>query len=82
MRSIPGAKTKGMLHHTKGCIADCTLSIAILHHGTNDSLATSSPTETGDSIISLPSDTKKNVKEVMVSVLIIRNDKCDEKKRK
>lgn len=62
MRSIPGAKTKGMLHHTKGCIADCTLSIAILHHGTNDSLTTSSPTEPGDSIISLPLDTKQKCK--------------------
>ena len=39
------ATTKEMLHHTKDCIADCTPSIAILHHETNYVAAASSPTE-------------------------------------
>ena len=59
---IPSATTEGMLRHTKSCIVDCTPVFAILHHGTNDASATSSPTETVDRVISLASDTKKNVK--------------------
>ena len=53
MRSIPGATTKGVLYHTNGCIADCTPSIAVLHHGTNDVSATTSPTEIVDTITDL-----------------------------
>ena len=81
VRSIPGVTTKGMLYHIKDCVADCTPSIAILHHGTNDVSTTSSPTEITNSIISLASDTKRNVNDVMVSAFAIRNGKWDEKRK-
>ena len=81
VRSIPGATTKGMLYHIKDCIADCTPSIAILHHGTNDVSTTSSPTEIASSIIYLVSDTKRNVNEVTISALAIRNGKWVEKRK-
>ena len=76
------ATTKEMFHHTKGCIAGCTPSIAILHHGTNDVSATFSQIEIADGTISLTSDTNKNVNELMESALTIRNDKWDVKRKK
>ena len=44
------ATTKEMFHHTKDCIADCTPSIAILHHETNYVAAASFPTEISDKL--------------------------------
>ena len=35
VRSIPGAKTKGMIHHDKGCLEDTSPDFILLHHGTN-----------------------------------------------
>ena len=81
-RSILGATTTGMIYHTKNCIADCTASIFILHHETNDILTTSSTIEIANSIISLASDTTENVNMVMVLGLTIRNDKWGVKRRK
>ena len=36
IRSIPGAKTKGMIDHVKGCLEDTSPAFIILHRGTND----------------------------------------------
>ena len=35
VRSIPGATTKGMIHHVKGCLEDTSPDFIILHHGSN-----------------------------------------------
>ena len=71
-----------MIYHTKICIVDCTASIFILHHETNDILTTSSTIEIANSIISLASDTTENVNMVMVLGLTIRNDKWGVKRKK
>ena len=76
------ATTKEMFHHTKDCIADCTPSIAILHHETNYVAAASFPTEISDNIISQASDTTKNVNEVIELALTIPHDKWDLKRKK
>ena len=36
VKSIPGATTKGMKHHIKGCLEDNSLDSIILHVGTNN----------------------------------------------
>ena len=36
VKSIPGATTKGIKHHIKGCLEDNSLDSIILHVGTNN----------------------------------------------
>ena len=36
VKSIPGATTKGMKHHIKGCLEDNSPDSIILHVGTNN----------------------------------------------
>ena len=36
VKSIPGATTKGMMHHAEYCLVHFTPDIVILHCGTND----------------------------------------------
>lgn len=79
--SIPGTTRKGIPHHSKGCIADCTPRIAILHRRTNNVSTTSSLTEIADSIIPLAPGTKKKINEVIVSALTIWNDEWDKKRK-
>ena len=36
VKSIPGARTKGVKHHIKGCLEDNSPDSVILHVGTNN----------------------------------------------
>ena len=36
VKSIPGATTKGMKHHVRGCLEDNSPDTTILHFGTNN----------------------------------------------
>ena len=53
VRSIPGATTKGMIHHVKGSLEDTTPGFIILHHGTNDLNGNSKSQEIVDKILNL-----------------------------
>ena len=51
VRSIPGATTKGMIHHVKGCLEDTSPDFIILHHGKNDLNGNSTCEEIADKIL-------------------------------
>ena len=36
VKSIPGATTRDMFHHVKGCLEYTSPDFIILHHGAND----------------------------------------------
>ena len=77
VRSIPGATTKDMIHHVKGCLEDTSPDF-ILHHGTNDLNSSSTSEEIADKILNIPSiKTSKN--QVFVFGLVIRKDKLNKK---
>ena len=50
VRSIPGAITKGMIHHVKCCLKDTFPDFVILHHGTNDLNDNSTSEEIADNL--------------------------------
>ena len=53
VRSIPGATTKGMIHHVKGCLEDTSPNFIILLHDTNDLNGNSTSEEIPDKILNL-----------------------------
>ena len=53
--SIPGATTKGMIHHVKGCLEDTSPDFIILHHDTNDLNSNSTSEEIADKNIEFSS---------------------------
>ena len=58
VRSIPGAKTKGMIHNVKGCLEDTSPDFIILHHGTNDLNSNSTSEEIANKILNLAASIK------------------------
>ena len=58
VRSIPGAKTKGMIHDVKGCLEDTFPDFIILHHGTNDLNSNSTSEEIANKILNLAASIK------------------------
>ena len=79
VRSIPGAKTKDMIHHVKGCLEDTSPDFIILHHGTNDLNSNSTSEEIADKIFNLADSIKTSKTQVFVSGLVIRKDKLNKK---
>ena len=79
VRSIPGATTKGMIHHVKGCLEDTSPDFIILHHGTNDLNSNSTSEEIADKILNLASSMKTSKNHVFLSGLVIRKDKLHKK---
>ena len=79
VRSIPGATTKGMIHHVKGCLEDTSPDFIILHHGTNDLNSNSTSEEIADKILNLAASIKTSKNQVFVSGLVIRKDKLNKK---
>ena len=78
-RSIPGATTKGMTHHVKGCLEDTSPDFIILHHGTNDLNGNNTSEEIADKILNLAASIKTSKNQVFVSGLVIRKDKLNKK---
>ena len=58
VRSIPGATTKGMIHHVKGCLEDTSPDFIILHHDTNDLNSNNTSKEIADKILNLAASIK------------------------
>ena len=79
VRSIPGATTKGMIHHVKGCLEDTSPGFIKLHHGTNDLNSNSTSEEIADKILNLAASIKTSKNQVFVSGLVIRKDKLNKK---
>ena len=79
VRSIPGTTTKGMIHHVKGCLEDTSTDFIILHHGTNCLNGNSTSEEIADKILNLGASIKSSKNQVLVSGLVIRKDKLDNK---
>ena len=84
VKSIPGATTKGMKHHIKGCLEDNSLDSIILHVGTNNLKNKESVEDIANDIM----DTgifirnEKNVfvfkMNVLVSGLTVRRDRLND----
>ena len=73
--SIPGATTKGMIHHVKGCLEDTFTDFIILHHGKNKLNSNSISEQIEDKILNLAASIKTSKNKVFVSGLVIRKDK-------
>ena len=76
VRSIPGATTKGMTRHVKGCLEETSPDFIILHRGTNDSTSE----EIADNILNLAASVETSKNQVFVSGLVIRKDKLNKKR--
>ena len=74
IRSIPGATTKGMIHHVKSCLEDTSPDFIILHHGADDLNGNSTSEKIADKILNLAASVKTNKNQVFVSSLVIRKD--------
>ena len=79
VRSTPGATTKDMIHHVKGCLEDKSPNFIILHHGANDLNGNSTSEEIADKILNLAGSIKTSKSQVFVSGLVIRKDKLNKK---
>ena len=73
--SIPGARTKSMLHHGKGCLKHTFPDFIILNDGTNDLNGNSASQGVADKILNLATLIKTSKNQVFVSSLVIRKDK-------
>ena len=78
-RSIPGATTKDMIHHVKGCLEDTSPDFIILHYDTNDLNGNSTSEEIADKILNLPASVKSSKNQVFVFGLVIKKDKLNKK---
>ena len=79
VRSIPGATTKGMIHHVKGCLKDASPDFILLHHGTSDLNGNSISEEIADKILNLATSVKTSKNQVFVSGLVIKKYKVNKK---
>ena len=77
--SIPGATTKGMVNHVKGCLEDTSPDFIILHHGTNDLNGSRTSEEIADKILNLAVSIRTSKNQVFVSGLVTRKDKLNKK---
>ena len=66
-RSIPGATTKGMIPHVKGCLQDTSPDFVILHYDTNDLNDSSTSEEIAEKILNLATLIKTRKNQVFVS---------------
>ena len=78
VRSIPGATTKSMFHHIKGCLENTSPDFIILHHGTNNLNGNSTFEEIADKILNSAASIKTGKNQVFVSGLVIRKDKFND----
>ena len=79
VRSVPGATTKGMINHVKGCLDNKSPDFNTLHHGTNDLNGNSRSGEIPDKVLNLTASIKTSKNQVFVSGIVIRKDKLSKK---
>ena len=79
VKSIPGATTKGMKHHFRGCLEDNSPDTAILHFGNNNLKNNESAEDTATDIMNLAISVKIKKKAVVVSGITVQNDKFNDK---
>ena len=79
VKSIPGATTKGMKHHVRGCLEDNSPDTAIIHFGTNNLKNNESAEDIATDIMNLEISVKNEKKTVVVSDITVRNDKFNDK---
>ena len=83
VKLIPGAITKGMIHHVKGCRVDFAPDIVLLHCGTNDLKKYLTPQKTAQNILKLAEEVSGGCKrDVLVCGIINRVDDHDDKVQK
>ena len=76
---IPGARTKSILHHGRGCLKHTFPDFIILKDGTNDLNGNSASQGVAEKILSLATLIKTSKNQVFVSNVVIRKDKLNEK---
>ena len=79
VKSIPGATTKGLKHHIKGCLEDNSLDSIILHVGTNNLKNKESVEDIANDIMDTAIFVKKEKTNVFVSGLTDRNNRLNDK---
>ena len=79
VKSIPGATTKGMKHHVRECLEDNSPDRAILHFRTSNLKNNESAEDIATDITNLAISVKNEKKTVVVSGIIARNDKFNDK---
>ena len=79
VKSIPGATTKGMKHHIKGCLQDNSPDSIILHVGTNNLKNKESVEDIANDIMDTAIFVKKEKTNVFVSGLTDRNNRLNDK---
>ena len=79
VKSIPGARTKGVKHHIKGCLEDNSPDSAILHVGTNNLKNKESVEDIANDIMDIAIFIRNEKTNVFVSGLTVRNDRLNHK---
>lgn len=80
-KSMPGATTKGMKHHVKGCLEDSSPYWHILHVGTNNYKNKKSAEDIANDIINLEISIRNEKNNVFVSGVTIQNDWLNSKRK-
>ena len=81
VKSIPGATTKGMKHHVRGCLEDNSPDRAINHFRTNNLKNNESVEDITTDVMNLTISVKNERITVVVSGITVRNDKFNDKGR-
>ena len=79
VKSIPGATTKGMKHHIKGCLEDNSPDSIILLVGTSNLKNKESAEDIANDIVDVAIFIRNEKTNVFVSGLIDRNDRLNDK---
>ena len=79
VKSIPGATTKGMKHHIKGCLEDNFPDSIILHVGTNNLKNKESVEDIANDIMDVSIFVRDEKTNVFVSGLTVQNDRLNDK---
>ena len=79
VKSIPGATTKGMKHHSKVCLGDNSPDSIILHVGTNNLKNKESVEDIANNIMDVAKFIRNEKIHVFVSGLTVRNDRLNDK---
>ena len=79
VKSIPGATTKGMKHHIKGCLGDNSPDLVILHVGTNNLKNKESEEDIANDIMDIAIFIRNEKTNVFVFGLTVRNDRLNDK---
>ena len=81
IKPIPGATTKGMKHHVKGCLGDNSPGSTILHVGTNNLQNKESTEDIANDIMDVAVSIRNEKTNIFVSGLTVRNDRLNNKRK-